>query len=204
MKIIVSPSERRRSSSRSRICAWIEHVERRDRLVGDEQFGPDGERAGDADPLALSAGELARVLARVVRTQPHLCEELRDPLRAVLRGADRVDREHLEQRAADRLPRIERRVRILQDDLHPLPVRQQATFVEAREVHVLVPHLSRVGPVQPQHAPAEGALAAPGLADEPERAPAVEVEGHPVHGVDALRGPAAAPDRADCAAAESA
>ena len=30
-------------------------VERRDRLVGDEQLGLDGERAGDADALALAA-----------------------------------------------------------------------------------------------------------------------------------------------------
>ncbi len=35
------------------------HVERRHRLVADEELGADGERAGDADALTLAAGELA-------------------------------------------------------------------------------------------------------------------------------------------------
>ena len=37
-------------------------VEGRDRLVGDDELGLDGQRPGDADPLALAAGELVRVL----------------------------------------------------------------------------------------------------------------------------------------------
>ena len=36
-------------------------VERRDRLVGDEHLGFERERAGDADALALAAGEFVRV-----------------------------------------------------------------------------------------------------------------------------------------------
>ncbi len=35
-------------------------VQRRDRLVGDDQPGVQGERPGDADALALAAGELVR------------------------------------------------------------------------------------------------------------------------------------------------
>jgi hypothetical protein len=41
-------------------------VERRDRLVADDELGLDGERAGDADALALAAGELVRAAAHVV------------------------------------------------------------------------------------------------------------------------------------------
>ena len=36
-------------------------VERRHRLVADDQIGIDGQRAGDADTLALPAGELVRI-----------------------------------------------------------------------------------------------------------------------------------------------
>ena len=39
-------------------------VERRDRLVGDDEIGVGRERAGDADALPLAAGELVRVAVR--------------------------------------------------------------------------------------------------------------------------------------------
>jgi hypothetical protein len=44
-------------------------VEGRDRLVGDEQAGLDGQGAGDADALALPAAELVGVAAGVVRAR---------------------------------------------------------------------------------------------------------------------------------------
>ncbi len=42
-------------------------VERRDRLVADDQLRLERERAGDADPLALAARELVRVAVDVSR-----------------------------------------------------------------------------------------------------------------------------------------
>ena len=42
-------------------------VERRHRLVGDDQLRPQRERARDADPLALAAGELVREAVVVLR-----------------------------------------------------------------------------------------------------------------------------------------
>ena len=41
-------------------------VERGDGLVGDDQFGRDGEGPGDPDALALAAGELVGVAAQVI------------------------------------------------------------------------------------------------------------------------------------------
>jgi len=46
-------------------------VERRDRLVADDQFGLGRERPGDADALALTAGELVRITIAVLRIQTH-------------------------------------------------------------------------------------------------------------------------------------
>ncbi len=42
------------------------HVERRNRLVGDDQLWAQRERTGDADPLALSARELMRIAVDVI------------------------------------------------------------------------------------------------------------------------------------------
>ena len=45
------------------------HVERRDRLVEDEQLGIERERARDADALPLTAGELVREPVGVLGVQ---------------------------------------------------------------------------------------------------------------------------------------
>ena len=44
-------------------------VERGDRLVADDQLGIDRERPGDADALALAAGELVRIAPRMLGQQ---------------------------------------------------------------------------------------------------------------------------------------
>ena len=52
------------------VAEQVEHlsldrdVERRDRLVADDQLRRERERTRDADPLALPAGELVRVAVR--------------------------------------------------------------------------------------------------------------------------------------------
>ena len=51
-------------------------VERRDRLVADDQLRLDRERARDADALALAAGELVRIAAHVVGLQADGLEQL--------------------------------------------------------------------------------------------------------------------------------
>ena len=51
-------------------------VERRDRLVGDDQLRVERERAREADPLALAARELVRVELGRLRREPDLVEQL--------------------------------------------------------------------------------------------------------------------------------
>ena len=50
-------------------------VERRDRFVADDQFGLDGERAGDADALALAARERVWVAVEGAGRQADLVEQ---------------------------------------------------------------------------------------------------------------------------------
>ena len=92
-------------------------VERGRRLVGDQQLRAQRDRHGDADALALAAGELVRVAGQreARRGQPDALER---------RGGDRprlgpaggaVDADGLGHLVADRLQRVERGHRLLED-----------------------------------------------------------------------------------------
>ena len=59
-------------------------VERGDRLVADDQLGLQRQRAGDADALALAAGELVRVIVHLRLAQAHALEQLGDALLHIL------------------------------------------------------------------------------------------------------------------------
>jgi hypothetical protein len=93
------------------------HVEGSRRLVGDEQARPAGERHRDHRALALAARELVRPGIDTARRlgDPGALEE-RD--RAIARRAAAellVQPEHLDDLRADRVERIERRHRLLED-----------------------------------------------------------------------------------------
>ena len=62
-------------------------VERGDRLVGDEQLGLERDRAGDADALALAAGELVRIAVVVLGVEPDAVHQLLDAALALALAA---------------------------------------------------------------------------------------------------------------------
>ena len=89
-----------------------------------------------------------------------------------------VHPEQLAQHAADREPRVQRRVRVLEDHLDPplvgaRPAGRQHPAVEA--------DLARVDRAQPGERQGERGLARPGLADQRERLPAGELQVDAVH-----------------------
>ena len=100
-------------------------VERRDRLVGDDQRRVQRERAGDADALALAAGERVREAVHVGGRQLHQVEQLAHPPPALLERAHAVDQQRLGDDVGDRHARVERRERVLEDHLHLAPQRPQ-------------------------------------------------------------------------------
>ena len=57
-------------------------VERGDRLVADDEPRLDRERAGDADPLPLAAGEFVRIALRVLRGSGRRGRAARDAARS--------------------------------------------------------------------------------------------------------------------------
>ena len=95
-----------RSSSSWRSCsrlitpAWIDTSRADTGSSSTMNVGSRRERPGDADALALAAGELVRVPAGVVGRQPDEVEQLLDPLVVVAR--DLVDLQRLGDRAARR------------------------------------------------------------------------------------------------------
>ena len=62
------------------------HVQRGHRLVADDEVGVDGQGAGDADTLALSAGELVGVAGGMLTVQAHMVHQLQDARHALLLG----------------------------------------------------------------------------------------------------------------------
>src|SRR5262249_36477966 len=95
------------------------HVERGYRLSAKDKRRRYREGARIPDPLPLPAGELMRVSPNVFGTQPHGFEKLADPvleLPPALRQT--MNYERLADDGADCHAWIERRVRVLKDDLH--------------------------------------------------------------------------------------
>ena len=56
-----------------------QRVERAERLVHQHHVGAGGQRAGDADALALAAGELVRQARAIAGVEAHQVQQLVDP-----------------------------------------------------------------------------------------------------------------------------
>ena len=143
-------------------------VQRRDGFVRDDEDRLDRQRPGDADALALTAGELVRVAVHCVRRQPDLGQHPGDALSLVAPAADAVDDEGLANDVADFEARVQAGIGVLEDHLHVPPERPQRRLVEMRDVGALEAHRTTGRLEQPQDSAARGGLAAAGLADQPE------------------------------------
>jgi hypothetical protein len=161
------------------------HVQRGDGLVADDELGADGEGPCDADALPLPARELVRVAPHVIRVETHRLEEVGDLLLALTPAlGELVDDERLADDGAHGHPRVQRRVGVLEDDLEVAPERAERPLVHGRDVLALEPDLAGRRLDEPQDAAARRRLPASRLAHEPERLAGVDLEGHPVDGVD--------------------
>ena len=173
-----------RSSSRSFISsaqdlAAHRGVEVRDRLVGDDDLRLEHQGAGDHHPLALAARELVRVeqVEPLGRTQARARERLarRAPPRSrrSVAWCDAVDPQRLGDDLVDRLPRVERAHRVLEDHLHPTPKCLAQVLRRGSPSNRISPCL---GLIRPMIARAVVVLPQPGLAGEREDLPAPKLE----------------------------
>lgn len=165
------------------------HVERRGRLVGDEQPGLAGQGHGDERALTHAAGELVRVVleSTVGVGDAHLLEHVARVGRGLLAGHALVPLEHLGDLSADGDDGVEGGERVLED---------HADVTAATLAHLLVGEGEQVGAVEVDragHLVAAGGqqahdrerghrLAAAGLADQADGLPGLDVEAHPVDG----------------------
>ena len=156
------------------------HVERRHRLVADQQLGVDRQRAGDADALALAAGELVRIAPRVLRSEPDHVQELRDPPRALASLRQSVDGQRLADHLLHRHARIQGGIRVLEDHLHLAPQRPQVLGIGAGHVPALEQDLTPGRLQQAQQQAPDGGLAGAALPDQSHALAAAQGEAHPV------------------------
>ena len=104
-------------------------------LVGDDQFGLDGQRPGDDDALALAAGEFVRVAVDVLGGEADPLEDLdRTRPLAAARARDRGSSRLRPGCRSDRHARVEARKRVLEDDLHAPAIGAHGRAVEVGDV----------------------------------------------------------------------
>ena len=171
MKRYVSPSRSCRSVSRLMTCDWVDTSSAETGSSSTTQARVERERAGDRDPLALPAGELVGVAAQHVPAHARPARAGSRP--ASSRCTDRaplVDLERLADRLGDRLARIERRVRVLEDDLHVAAgVAQRRAVPSAVTSAPSSRTAPAVGSTRRRTQPGHRRLARSGLAHQPER-----------------------------------
>ncbi len=161
-------------------------VECRDRLVGDDQLGAQRERARDADPLALAAGELVREAVDVLRGEPDHLEQLPDLLANLVAASVAVDLERVGDDLPDALAWIERRVRVLEDHLQLAPVGTKLGARQARDVVAAESHRPAGRLQEPDEEAPQRRLPAAGLSDDAERLSTPHFERDAVDRVDVL------------------
>jgi hypothetical protein len=163
------------SSSRVRICACTEDVERRHRLVGDEQLGLHHQGAGDREALPLPARELVRIAVDGACVEAHQIEHLAHALLDHARGLAEV-RRPLRERAPHREARVEGAERVLEDHLDLLAVPAPLARRHPREVLAAEQDAARGRRGEAREAAAERGLARARFADDAERLAARELE----------------------------
>ena len=96
------------------------HIERRCRLVGDQQLRIAHQRHGDHHPLAQAAGELMGILpeAHPRSGNAHARQQLGRPVHGLPPCRPTMAFEHLGHLRSDRIGRVQARHRFLEDHRH--------------------------------------------------------------------------------------
>ena len=159
------------------------HVQRRHRLIADQHLGIERQRPGDADALALAAGELVRAPGPVLRLHPDRVHQLVYAVTAPRPDVVTPHGQALGYHVADPAAGVERGDRVLEDHLQVGPNPAKVLTLEAGEILTGVDHLTRGDVDQADDGSGDGRLAAAGLTHDPEGLALNDVEAHLRHGV---------------------
>ena len=159
-------------------------VEGAHRLVENHEVRFDGQRPGDADPLALTTRELVRVAVEKGRTEADRAQKLDDTGVAGLAPVPAATRPERAREGFLRGERaVERGPRVLEDHLGAAPEPSQSAPASGLDGASVKAHLARARRLEGDGAAGEGRLSAPALADEAQGLSALEAEGHLGHRV---------------------
>jgi hypothetical protein len=135
-------------------------------------------------------GELVGVAVVVLGVESHDLEQLAHPAQDLVHGDHLVHPQRRADDRADRVPRVQRAVGVLEDHLDLLAQRKHLALGELGHVLALEDHLAGGRVVEPGDDPARRRLAAPRLAHQPERSAAGHGERDAVDGLDVADDPA--------------
>ena len=135
MNAMARPRSRRQRLEKIERLRLGRHVEARDDFVGQHEVGLEQRGARDADALALPAREFVRRSVETGERQADAIEESAHPAFGVGRIArDAMKEERLDQDTPDRVARVERRHRVLENHLHATPERPHLRLGQLRDV----------------------------------------------------------------------
>jgi hypothetical protein len=157
-------------------------IEGRDRLVADDELGPQRKRPRDADALALSAAHLVGIAIGQAAGQSAEVQDILDPpvqINPPLRNAVNY------QWLSDDLPhlhaRVEGRIGVLENGLHTAPKEPRGLLVEPLDVLAVEEYLAFGRRDQLEKAACDGGLAATRLTDQPQSLAPGDGQVDPVH-----------------------
>jgi hypothetical protein len=137
----------------------------------------------------MAAGELPREATGGVRGQVHLIEQFTDPHVGGLSGQPGHQKRFGED-VVDGHRRIERGVRILEDDLDLLAERPAFLLAQAGDQPAAVADLPAGDRGEAEQGPAQGRLSRAGLPHETDGLASVDVQGDPVQDTERRLAPA--------------
>ena len=134
------------------------YVESRDTFISDDQFGVHDQGSGNADPLALSSGELMGIAAVVFRCQSDLFQDPADLLLPFLPGLIHlVDIKTFPDDIPHGFPGVEGSHGILKDHLHlDAQVRFHISGHLSADIHAVKDDLSLSRFIEADHASSDG------------------------------------------------
>ena len=174
-------------------------IKGREGLIGDDEPGLDGEGAGDADTLPLTAGELVREAVGESGADADGVEQLRDALPTLV-FMEAVDGEGFGNDPPDAHAGIKRGVGVLEDHLDAAADLAEAAAAKRGEVDGafgkdwnagfvaggagVEPDVASCGPVQLEDGAASGRFATARLTDEAKGLAVMDGEGEAIDGLD--------------------
>ena len=145
-------------------------IERRGRLVEQDEFRFERDCPRNSDALALAAGKLVREARQDVVRKPGADKRLLHALQPItFVVAEPIDDQPLLDDLADRHARIERGERILEDDLHARSERPHLVTRPGVDRFAVEEDFAAVGRQELHQRLPERRLAGPGFADQPQR-----------------------------------